>query len=74
MGSMSRKIQAISNLEQEFFLGFWEFKYNLPLHYIDHLAKIMGMLRSGPQKLHGVFNSGMQKMYTVLDNAEKFAS
>lgn len=40
----------------------------------ESLAKIMGMLRSGPQKLHGVLNSGMQKIYNVLDNAEKFAS
>lgn len=40
----------------------------------ESLAKIMGMLRSGPQKIHGVLNSGMQKLYNVLDNAEKFAS
>lgn len=40
----------------------------------ESLGKIVGMLKSGPQKLHGVFNSGMQKLYNVLDNAEKFAS
>lgn len=40
----------------------------------ESLAKIMGALRSGPQKLHGVLNSGMQKLYNVLDNSEKFAS
>jgi len=40
----------------------------------ESLAKIMGMLRSGPQKLHGVLNSGFQGLYNVLQNAEKFAS
>ncbi|MCF7906091.1 50S ribosomal protein L10 [Candidatus Gracilibacteria bacterium] len=40
----------------------------------ESLGKIVGMLRSGPQKLHGVFNSGFQKLYNVLQNAEKFAS
>lgn len=40
----------------------------------ESLGKIVGMLKSGPQKLHGVFNSGFQKMYNVLENAEKFAS
>lgn len=38
------------------------------------LAKIVGMLRSGPQKLHTVFNSGLQNMYTIMQDAEKFAS
>ncbi len=38
------------------------------------LAKIVGMLKSGPQKLHGVCNSGFQKLFNVLQNAEKFAS
>ena len=40
----------------------------------ESLAKIVGMLKSGPQKLHGVFNSGFQKLFNVLENAEKFAS
>ncbi len=39
----------------------------------ESLAKIVGMLRSGPQKLHSVFNSGFSKLYNVLENAEKFA-
>jgi len=40
----------------------------------ESLGKIVGMLRSGPQKLHGVFNSGFQKLYNVMQNAEKFAA
>ena len=40
----------------------------------ESLAKIVGMLRSGPQKLHGVFKSGLQKPYNVLKNADKFAA
>ena len=39
----------------------------------ESLAKIVGMLQSGPQKLHSVFNSGFSKLYNVLENAEKFA-
>ncbi len=39
----------------------------------ESLSKIVGMLRSGPQKLHGVFNSGLQKMHSVMDQADKFA-
>lgn len=39
----------------------------------ESLGKIVGMLKSGPQKLHGVFNSGLQRPYNVLQNAEKFA-
>lgn len=39
----------------------------------ESLAKIVGMLQSGPQKLHSVFNSGFQKLYNVMENAEKFA-
>ncbi|MCF7917716.1 50S ribosomal protein L10 [Candidatus Gracilibacteria bacterium] len=40
----------------------------------ESLGKIVGVLRSGPQKLHGVLNSGFQKLFNVLQNAEKFAS
>lgn len=40
----------------------------------ESLGRIVGMLKSGPQKLHGVFNSGFQGLYNVLQNAEKFAS
>jgi len=40
----------------------------------ESLGKIVGMLRSGPQKLHGVFNSGFQKLYNVMQNADKFAA
>ncbi|MBT3349209.1 50S ribosomal protein L10 [bacterium] len=40
----------------------------------ESLAKIVGMLRSGPQKLHNVFNSGFQRLYNVLENADKFSS
>lgn len=40
----------------------------------ESLAKIVGMLRSGPQKLHGVFNSGFQKLYNVMQNADKFTA
>lgn len=40
----------------------------------ESLAKIVGMLQSGPRKIHGVLNSGLQKLHNVLDNAEKFAS
>ena len=39
----------------------------------ESLAKIIGMLQSGPQKLHSVFNSGFSKLYNVMENAEKFA-
>lgn len=39
----------------------------------ESLGKIVGMLVSGPQKLHGVLNSGFQGVYNVLQNAEKFA-
>lgn len=39
----------------------------------ESLAKIMGMLQSGPQKLHSVCNSGFSKLYNVMENAEKFA-
>lgn len=40
----------------------------------ESLAKIVGMLKSGPQKLHGVFNSGFQGLYNVMQNADKFAA
>ena len=40
----------------------------------ESLGKIVGMLKSGPQKLHGVMGSGLSKLYNVLDNAEKFAA
>ena len=40
----------------------------------ESLAKIVGMLKSGPQKLHSVFGSGFSKLYNVLENAEKFAA
>lgn len=40
----------------------------------ESLGKIVGALRSGPQKLHGIFNSGFQKLYNVLQNAEKYAA
>jgi large subunit ribosomal protein L10 len=39
----------------------------------ESLSKIVGMLRSGPQKLHGVFNSGFQNLYNVFQNSDKFA-
>jgi large subunit ribosomal protein L10 len=39
----------------------------------ESLGRIVGMLKSGPQKLHGILNSGLQKPYNVLQNAEKFA-
>ncbi len=40
----------------------------------ESLAKIVGMLMSGPQKLHGILNSGLTKVTRVLDQAEKFTS
>jgi len=40
----------------------------------ESLGRIVGMLRSGPQKLHGVLNSGFQGLYNVLQNADKFAA
>jgi ribosomal protein L10 len=40
----------------------------------ESLAKIVGMLKSGPQKLHNVFNSGLQRTFNVLKNADKFAA
>lgn len=40
----------------------------------ESLAKIIGFLNSGPQKLHGVFNSGFQSLYNVLQNADTFAA
>lgn len=40
----------------------------------ESLAKIVGMLKSGPQKLHSVFNSGLQRTFNVLKNADKFAA
>ena len=39
----------------------------------ESLAKIVGALRSGPQKLHAVFQSGLRKNINVLKNADKFA-
>ncbi len=39
----------------------------------ESLGKIVGMLKSGPQKLHGVFNSGLTKISRVLDQADAFA-
>lgn len=39
----------------------------------ESLAKIVGALRSGPQKLHSVFQSGLRKNINVLQNADKFA-
>ncbi|MCF7846516.1 MAG: 50S ribosomal protein L10 [Candidatus Gracilibacteria bacterium] len=40
----------------------------------ESLASLVGMLRSGPRKLHRVCNSGFQRLYGVLQNAEKFAA
>ncbi len=40
----------------------------------ESLTKIVGMLKSGPQKLHSVFNSGFQGLYNVMKNADKFAA
>lgn len=40
----------------------------------ESYAKIMAMLRSGPQKLHGVLNSGLTKMVRVLDQADSFTA
>ena len=40
----------------------------------ESLGKIVGMLKSGPQKLHGVFNSGFQGLYNVMQNADKFTA
>ncbi len=40
----------------------------------ESLAKIVGMLKSGPQKLHSVLNSGLQRTFNVLQNADKFAA
>ncbi|HEY5714229.1 MAG TPA: 50S ribosomal protein L10 [Candidatus Gracilibacteria bacterium] len=40
----------------------------------ESIAKILGALRSGPQKLHGILNSGLQRPYNVLKNADKFAT
>lgn len=40
----------------------------------ESLGRIVGMLRSGPQKLHSVFNSGFQSLYNVMKNADKFAA
>ncbi len=39
----------------------------------ESLAKILSMLRSGPQKLHGVLGSGLRGIHGVLKDAEKFA-
>ena len=38
------------------------------------LAKIISMLRSGPQKIHGVLTHGLRGIHASLKNAEKFAS
>lgn len=38
----------------------------------ESLGKIVGMLLSGPQKMHGILRSGLQGCYTVLSQAEKF--
>ncbi|NJP04067.1 hypothetical protein HC823_02320 [Candidatus Gracilibacteria bacterium] len=38
----------------------------------ESLAKIMGMLRSGPQGLHTVLQSGFRRNINVLQNADKF--
>lgn len=40
----------------------------------ESLAKIVGMLKSGPQKLHSVLQSGIRGMVNVMDQAEKFTS
>lgn len=40
----------------------------------ESLGKIVSMLMSGPQKMHGVLNSGLQSLYNVMKNSEKFAS
>ena len=38
----------------------------------ESLGKIVSMLKSGPQKLHGILGSGLRGMHTVLNDAEKF--
>ncbi len=40
----------------------------------ESLSKIVSMLKSGPQKLHGVLNSGLQGIHNIMKNADKFAS
>ncbi len=40
----------------------------------ESLAKIVGMLQSGPQKLHGVLRSGLQSMHAIMDQSDKFAT
>ncbi len=40
----------------------------------ESLGRIVGMLRSGPQKLHNVLGSGFSKVCNVLKNADKFVS
>ncbi len=39
----------------------------------ESLGKIVGMLRSGPQKLHGILGSGLRGIHAALNDAEKFA-
>jgi large subunit ribosomal protein L10 len=40
----------------------------------ESLAKIVGMLLSGPQKLHGILGSGLRGIHNVLKEAEKFTT
>ncbi len=40
----------------------------------ESLAKIVGMLRSGPQGIHTVLQSGFRRNINVLKNADKFTN
>lgn len=40
----------------------------------ESLAKIVSMLMSGPQKLHGILNSGLKGVHNVMKNADKFVT
>jgi large subunit ribosomal protein L10 len=40
----------------------------------ESLGRIVGALRSGPNKIHGILKNGLQGIYTVLQDADKFAS
>ncbi len=39
----------------------------------ESLGKIVEMLRSGPQKLHGILGSGLRGIHAALNDAEKYA-
>jgi large subunit ribosomal protein L10 len=40
----------------------------------ESLAKIISMLRSGPQKIHGALTHGLRGIHAALKDAEKYAT